>query len=254
MYHFFVSPDQIDGQNIIITGSDVNHIKNVLRMRCGEELLISNGRNADYLCRIWDIGTDTVRAEILSRDVEGRELPAKLYLFQGLPKQEKMELIVQKAVELGVYQIIPVAARRSVVKLDAKKEEAKVKRWNSIAESGAKQSKRSVIPQVTRVMGMEEALRYAGDFDVKLIPYENAHGMAAAKELVEQVRPGMSVGIFIGPEGGFEEKEVEQAMAAGFHPISLGRRILRTETAGMAVLSILMYRLETWDCFSESAE
>ena len=165
-----------------------------------------------------------------------------------------MELIVQKAVELGVYQIIPVAARRSVVKLDAKKEEAKVKRWNSIAESGAKQSKRSVIPQVTRVMGMEEALRYAGDFDVKLIPYENAHGMAAAKELVEQVRPGMSVGIFIGPEGGFEEKEVEQAMAAGFHPISLGRRILRTETAGMAVLSILMYRLETWDCFSESAE
>lgn len=254
MYHFFVSPDQIDGQNIIITGSDVNHIKNVLRMRCGEELLISNGRNADYLCRIWDIGTDTVRAEILSLDGEGRELPAKLYLFQGLPKQEKMELIVQKAVELGVYQIIPVAARRSVVKLDAKKEEAKVKRWNSIAESGAKQSKRSVIPQVTRVMGMEEALRYAGDFDVKLIPYENAHGMAAAKELVEQVRPGMSVGIFIGPEGGFEEKEVEQAMAAGFHPISLGRRILRTETAGMAVLSILMYRLETWDCFSESAE
>lgn len=254
MYHFFVSPDQIDGQNIIITGSDVNHIKNVLRMRCGEELLISNGRNADYLCRIWDIGTDTVRAEILSLDGEGRELPAKLYLFQGLPKQEKMELIVQKAVELGVYQIIPVAARRSVVKLDAKKEEAKIKRWNSIAESGAKQSKRSVIPQVTRVMGMEEALRYAGDFDVKLIPYENAHGMAAAKELVEQVRPGMSVGIFIGPEGGFEEKEVEQAMAAGFHPISLGRRILRTETAGMAVLSILMYRLETWDCFSESAE
>lgn len=254
MYHFFVSPDQIDGQNIIITGPDVNHIKNVLRMRCGEELLISNGRNADYLCRISDIGTDTVRAEILSRDGEGRELPAKLYLFQGLPKQEKMELIVQKAVELGVYQIIPVAARRSVVKLDAKKEEAKVKRWNSIAESGAKQSKRSVIPQVTRVMGMEEALRYAGDFDVKLIPYENAHGMAAAKELVEQVRPGMSVGIFIGPEGGFEEKEVEQAMAAGFHPISLGRRILRTETAGMAVLSILMYRLETWDCFSESAE
>lgn len=254
MYHFFVSSDQIDGQNIIITGSDVNHIKNVLRMRCGEELLISNGRNADYLCRIWDIGTDTVRAEILSLDGEGRELPAKLYLFQGLPKQEKMELIVQKAVELGVYQIIPVAARRSVVKLDAKKEEAKVKRWNSIAESGAKQSKRSVIPQVTRVMGMEEALRYAGDFDVKLIPYENAHGMAAAKELVEQVRPGMSVGIFIGPEGGFEEKEVEQAMAAGFHPISLGRRILRTETAGMAVLSILMYRLETWDCFSESAE
>lgn len=245
MYHFFVSPNHIDGQTIRITGPDVNHIKNVLRMRQGEELLISNGRDTDYYCRILETGTETVVAEILSEDREGRELPARLYLFQGLPKQEKMEWIVQKAAELGAYQIIPVAARRSVVKLDAKKEEAKVKRWNSIAESGAKQSKRSVIPQVTRVMNMEEALKYGADFDIKLIPYENARGMTETKELVEQVRPGMKIGIFIGPEGGFEEKEVELAAAAGFHPISLGKRILRTETAGMAILSILMYQLET---------
>lgn len=156
-----------------------------------------------------------------------------------------MELIIQKAVELGVWQIIPVAARRSVVKLDVKKEEAKIKRWNSIAESGAKQSKRSIIPLVTRVMGVEEALKHAEDLDIKMIPYENVCGMASTKELVEQIKPGMKVGVFIGPEGGFEEKEVELAVAAGFCPVSLGKRILRTETAGIAVLSILMYHLET---------
>lgn len=245
MYHFFVSPGQIDGQRITITGPDVNHIKNVLRMRCGEELLISNGKGVDYGCRISQIGGEMIVAEILSQDREGRELPANLYLFQGLPKQEKMELIIQKAVELGVYQMIPVAARRSVVKLDAKKAEARVKRWNSIAESAAKQSKRSVIPQVTAVMGVEEALKYGKDFHIKMIPYENAHGMAATKELVEQVKPGMNVGVFIGPEGGFEEKEVELAVAAGFRPVSLGKRILRTETAGLTVLSVLMYHLET---------
>lgn len=245
MYHFFVSPGQVEGQNITIIGPDVNHIKNVLRMRCGEELLISNGRGTDYCCRISEIGTDTVVAEVLSQDREGRELPAELYLFQGLPKQEKMELIIQKAVELGVWQIIPVAARRSVVKLDVKKEETKIKRWNSIAESGAKQSKRSIIPLVTRVMGVEEALKHAEDLDIKMIPYENVCGMASTKELVEQIKPGMKVGVFIGPEGGFEEKEVELAVAAGFCPVSLGKRILRTETAGIAVLSILMYHLET---------
>lgn len=244
MYHFFVQPNQIDGQNVTITGPDVNHIKNVLRMRRGEELLISDGQGTDYYCRISEIEAETVVAEAFSEDREGRELAARLYLFQGLPKQEKMEFIIQKAAELGAYQIIPVAARRSVVKLDAKKEEAKIKRWNAIAESGAKQSKRSIIPQVTRVMGVEEALAYGKDFDLKMIPYENARGMAATKELVEQVKPGMKVGIFIGPEGGFEEKEVELAAAAGFYPVSLGRRILRTETAGMVMLSILMYQLE----------
>lgn len=245
MHHFFVTQNQIDQQRITITGSDVNHIKNVLRMKCGEELLVSNGQGTDYHCRISEIRFEAVIAEILKTDQEGKELPAQLYLFQGLPKQEKMDWIIQKAVELGAYEIIPVEMARSVVRLDSKKEEAKRKRWNSIAESGAKQSKRSIIPQVSHVMNMKEALEYGDRLDIKLILYENARGMEMTREMVEQVRPGMKVGIFVGPEGGFEVKEVEQAVASGVCPVSLGKRILRTETAGMAILSILMYHLET---------
>lgn len=244
MYHFFVEEHQIGAGEIVITGSDVNHIRNVLRMKTGEEVLISNGVDRDYRCRLREIETDQVTAEILSVDEEGTELPARLYLFQGLPKSDKMELIIQKAVELGVYQVIPVAAKRSVVKLDAKKEESRVRRWNTIAESAAKQSGRIIVPEVTGVMTVAEALSYAADFDVKLMPYENQRGMAATKEAVNRIEPGMQVGIFIGPEGGFEESEVQEAGRTGFLPVTLGRRILRTETAGLAALSILMYHLE----------
>ncbi len=259
MYHFFVSQEQIHQKpadsfgeeigregmgSITITGSDVNHIKNVLRMKPGEKVLISNGVDKDYHCRLAEIGAEEVIAEILSVDEEGTELPARLYLFQGLPKQDKLELIIQKAVELGVYQVIPVSMHRCVVKLDAKKAEAKVKRWNGIAESAAKQSKRMMIPEVTDVMTVKEALAYAAEFDLKLLPYENARGMAATRECVEKVKPGMNIAVFIGPEGGFEDSEVELAKAAGFEAVSLGRRILRTETAGLTTLSILMYQIE----------
>ena len=245
MYHFFVTQDQIGPETITITGPDVNHMKNVLRMKPGEEILISNGVDKDYRCQVETLDSDAVTARILSVDEEGTELPGKIYLFQGLPKQEKMELIVQKAVELGVYQVIPAAMKRSVVKLDARKEETKIRRWNTIAESAAKQSKRIVIPEVTGVMSVKEALAYAADFDLKLLPYENARGMAATKEQVEAVRPGMDIAVFNGPEGGFEETEVEEARATGFYPVSLGKRILRTETAGLTMLSILMYQMET---------
>lgn len=245
MYHFFAPEEQIGPSKVTITGPDVNHIRNVLRMKPGEEILVSSGQGRDFHCRITEIGSEAVEVEILSVDEEGCELPARLYLFQGLPKQEKMELIIQKAVELGAYQVIPVATRRSVVKLDEKKAAAKVSRWNSIAESAAKQSKRSLIPEVTRVMTVKEALDYGKSLDVKMIPYENAKGMAATKAVVKQIRPGMEAGIFIGPEGGFEETEVQAAKDAGFEPVSLGKRILRTETAGLAALSIIMYHLET---------
>lgn len=155
-----------------------------------------------------------------------------------------MELIIQKAVELGAYEIIPVATRRAVVKLDAKKEESKRKRWNSISTSAAKQSKRSVIPMVTKVMSFKEAVIYANELDIKLIPYELASGMQKTKDVIGNIQKGQSIGIFIGPEGGFDEAEVEAAREAGAVPITLGKRILRTETAGMTVLSILMFTLE----------
>ena len=158
MYHFFVNQEQIGQDTVTVTGPDVNHIKNVLRMKPGEEVLISNGVDKDYVCRLQTITSDAVTAEIVTVTEGGTELPAKFYLFQGLPKSDKMEFLIQKAVELGVYQVIPVETRRTVVKLDAKKVEAKVRRWNAVSESAAKQSKRLIIPEVTGVMTFQEAL------------------------------------------------------------------------------------------------
>jgi len=244
MYHFFVKEEQITEENIIITGSDVNHIKNVLRMKQGEQILISNGIDKDYLCSLETIDQEEVKAKILSVDEEGTELPAKIYLFQGLPKSDKMELIIQKAVELGVYEIIPVAMKNSIVKLDAKKAESKVVRWQQIAESAAKQSKRIIIPKVNRVMTWKEALVYANDFEYNLIPYENARGMAGTKEIIASLKPGTSIGVFIGPEGGFDEAEISSALNNGMQTITLGKRILRTETAGLTTLSVVMFQLE----------
>lgn len=172
------------------------------------------------------------------------ELSSRLILYQGLPKGDKMELIVQKAVELGVSRIVPVSLKRCVVKLDAKKAEAKRRRWQAVAESAAKQSGRSVIPQVDPVMTLEEALRDAKALDFRLIPYECARGMEEARSVLGKIQKGRSTGVFIGPEGGFEKSEVEAAVEAGAHPISLGRRILRTETAGICILSVLMFHLE----------
>jgi 16S rRNA (uracil1498-N3)-methyltransferase len=246
MYQFFVDPSQIQGKKITITGSDVNHIRNVLRMKIGDEIAVSNGADGrEYRCGIAAFSEDEVLCELRFIKEDGVELASKIYLFQGLPKADKMELIVQKAVELGVHEVIPVAAKRCVVKLDAKKAAAKVGRWQGIAEAAAKQSKRAMIPQVHDVMTMREAVAYAGDMDVKLIPYELADDMEHTRQLIESVQPGQKVAVFIGPEGGFEESEIQEAQTAGTLPVTLGRRILRTETAGLVVLSWLMYRLET---------
>ena len=237
---------QIQDKKIIITGSDVNHIKNVLRMKIGEEIAISNGvDNREYRCQIEEYTEQAVICTLRFVKEDGVELPAKIYLFQGLPKADKMELIIQKAVELGVYEVIPVATKRCVVKLDEKKAAAKVSRWQGIAEAAAKQSKRGVIPAVHDVMSMRDAVAYAHDMDVRIIPYELAEDMRHTKEVIESVRADESVAVFIGPEGGFEENEIQEALVAGIEPVTLGRRILRTETAGLTVLSWLMYHLES---------
>ena len=244
MQRFFVTPDQVGEDKIRIQGSDVNHMKNVLRMRPGEEVMVSDGNNRQYRCRVEDYPDGEAVLAILEAGLVDTELPSRIYLFQGLPKQEKMELIVQKAVELGVCQVIPVQTRRCVVKLDAKKAAKKVQRWQQIAESAAKQAGRGYIPVVSEVMTFQEALAFSEALDIRLIPYELADGMEGTRKILDGIRPGQSVGIFIGPEGGFEKEEVGRAVEAGALPITLGKRILRTETAGIAVLSILMYRLE----------
>lgn len=246
MQRFFVEPHQIDEEahQIHITGSDVNHISNVLRMKTGEELWISDGSKYEYRCTIESFEPDEVLLHIVYSQEPEYELPCRIYLFQGLPKADKMELIIQKAVELGAYEIIPVETKRCVVKLDGRKSAKKTARWQQIAESAAKQSKRMLIPNVHEVLTFREALKYAESMDVRLVPYELARGMQETKELLAGIEPGQSVGIFIGPEGGFEEKEIEAAIEGGAKPITLGRRILRTETAGLAILSVLMFQLE----------
>ena len=247
MYQFFVEPSQIniDDKSVIIIGSDVNHIKNVLRMKQGEEISVSNGLDGkEYRCGIVALEPGRILCELRFVKEDGVELPAKVYLFQGLPKADKMELIIQKAVELGVYNIIPVATKRCVVKLDEKKAAGKIARWQGIAEAAAKQSKRAVIPQVTEVHSFAQAVKLASDMDVRLIPYELAEGMEKTREIIGGLKPGQSIAVFIGPEGGFEEAEIQEACKNGIEPVTLGKRILRTETVGMTVLSWIVYQLE----------
>lgn len=247
MYQFFVEPSQINVPDkcVVIRGGDVNHIRNVLRMKPGEELNVSNGTDGkEYRCAITAFEEDRVLCELRFVKEDKVELPARVYLFQALPKADKMEWIIQKAVELGVYRIIPVAARRCVVKLDEKKAATKIARWQTIAEAAAKQSKRGVIPEISGVMSFAQAVELAEDMDVKLIPYELAEGMGKTREMIDSLGAGQDIAVFIGPEGGFETSEVESAVERGMIPITLGKRILRTETAGMTVLSWIMYRLE----------
>lgn len=245
MQHFFADRSWVQGDKIRLEGSDVNHMKNVLRMKEGEEVQVSDGTGNAYLCQIEGYEGNQAVLKIREKTEKDTELPSKIWLFQGLPKGDKMELIIQKAVELGAYAVVPVETRRCVVKLDAKKAQKKVSRWQQISESAAKQSKRMLIPEVKNVMNWKEALAFAKGLDVVLIPYELAQGMKETREILAAIQPGQSVGIFIGPEGGFEEEEVRDAMEAGGKPVTLGKRILRTETAGMTMLSILMYTLES---------
>lgn len=245
MYQFFVEDTQVGASAVTIEGSDVNHIKNVLRMRRGEKVRISTASGQNYFGEIAELSDELVLVDILEACADDTELSNKIYLFQGLPKSDKMEWIIQKAVELGAYEIIPVAMKNCVVKLDAKKAASKAARWQEIAKSAAKQSKRSLIPEVLQPMDYREALKKAEELDVVLLPYENERGMAATREAIAQIKPGQSIGIFIGPEGGFADAEIAAAKEKQMQVISLGKRILRTETAGLAALSILMYHLET---------
>lgn len=245
MYQFFVEPNQIQGNEITILGKDVNHIKNVLRMKPGEELAISNGADGkEYRCGIVALEEECIICQLRFIKEEGVELPSQVTLYQGLPKADKMEWIVQKMVELGVYQIVPVTTKRCVVKLDEKKAGNKIARWQTIAEAAAKQSKRKIIPKVTPVVSFRDAIRNVASMQVKIIPYELAEGMERTRTIISNIQQGQQIALFIGPEGGFEEEEIAFALEAGIEPVTLGKRILRTETAGLTVMSWIMYQLE----------
>ena len=244
MYHFFTDEKNILNDRILITGSDVNHIKNVLRMKPGERIVVSDAKGASYCCEIEELCADHVTAAILEGQLGSTELPVRLVLFQGLPKSDKMELIIQKSVELGAYRIVPVEMNRSVVKLDDKKKMSKTARWNAISESAAKQSGRSIIPEVSVPLSFTQAVGEAQDCDILLVPYELSEDVSALRDRLGEMKRGMTVGIFIGPEGGYEPEEIESLIKAGGCTVSLGKRILRTETAGIAALSICMFGAE----------
>lgn len=243
MFNFFAKEENRQGDTFHLTGADCNHIKNVLRMKKGDTFLVScEGKS--HLCSLTECEQDFAIAEIIEENFQNTELPVKIYLFQGLPKGDKMELIIQKAVELGVHKIIPVEMNRCVVKLDGKKKASKTARWQAIAESAAKQSKRTLVPEIEIPVSYTEAIKKAADLDLFLVPYESKRGMEDTKDAISLMKKGSSVGILIGPEGGFEETEVEKAFSAGGKVISLGSRILRTETAAITAVGMCMLHIE----------
>ena len=245
MYRFYVSADQLAEKEVFISGGDVNHIKNVLRLEVGDWIVACDGNGTDYVSRIQSICSDEVVASIEKVQPTGTDLPVRITLFQGMPKKDKLELIIQKAVELGACEIVPVMTKRTVVKLsEEKKINKRLERWQSIAYAAAKQCDRGIIPTVHKPVSYEEALAMADQLDYNVIPYELQTGMEEARKIVDQACKQRSLGIFIGPEGGFEPEEVERAMTRNIHPMTLGKRILRTETAGMALLSILMFQMQ----------
>ena len=249
MTQIFADLSALQDGMIAIGGEDYNHIKNVLRMHPGEKLTVrgTDQSSDEYIFEIVSFSDGLVNCRQLSVKQSETELPARVILFQGLPKSDKMDFIVQKTVEMGVTEIVPVEMHRSIVKLAGDKRRKRVARWQTIAEAAAKQSKRAVIPQVREIMAFREALQYASSCaDHVLVPYEAMADTAGngTRALLESLEPGRTVAVFVGPEGGFEGTEIEEALESGAKTVSLGRRILRTETAALAFLAFLIYRFE----------
>ena len=245
MHRFFVSESAVQGDTVTVTGSDVNHIRNVLRMKKGDRAEIVSDAVKLYECEIVSESADEVVLRILEEKRETQELPVRITLYQGLPKGDKLEFVIQKAVELGASEIVPVEMERSVARIEEKREEKKNARYREIAKSAAKQSGRLVIPEVGRAVSFREALRKAqSESDLLIVPYECESDDDASFTVLQSVKRSHDPALFIGPEGGFSLREIEELRKAGAHTVTLGRRILRTETAGLAALAMLVYLLE----------
>ena len=243
MFNFFAEEKNKTSDGYYIDGKDYNHIKNVLRMREGDALLVSFEGKSD-LCEICSFDEDRVVLKLISANYICTELPIEITLFQGLPKSDKFELIIQKTVELGVKEIYPVEMKNCVMKLDDKKKEGKVARWQSISEAAAKQSKRNIVPKINNVINLKSIVEISKDLDMLLVPYENENGMKSTAKVLKEIKSGMRIGIIIGPEGGFDNKEIDFLVNGGAVAVSLGKRILRTETAAITSVGMIMLRAE----------
>ena len=243
MDRFFVKKEDInlDENLCFIKGEDVKHISRVLRYKIGQKLEVCDNENNEYICEINDIDKNEVTLSIIEKIEINRESKLKIRVYQGLPKGSKMEIILQKLTEIGVYEVIPVITDRSVSKIDDKKEDKKLDRWERIIYEAAKQSKRGIIPKISNILTFEEALEHMKSNDMNIVPYE--------KENTKSIKQGIkgvninSIGIFIGPEGGFEEEEIQSIENNGGVSVTLGPRILRTETASLVASSIVLYEL-----------
>ncbi len=238
MYRFFCDTD---GETVRVTGEDAHHIANVLRMEKGETVIACCGDGLDYICEITDISKDTVIAEVKTKEPSKGESNIKITLFQGLPKGEKFDTVIQKSVELGVYEIVPLMLKRCVVKIDEKKKTAKTQRWNKIALSAAKQCGRGIVPEVTSPAGLKEAVETMKNFDLVIIAYEDEKEITL-KNVLSSCGDVSNIAVVIGPEGGIEKEELQYiSETANGKSVTLGERILRTETAPISLISMIMY-------------
>lgn len=246
MPKFFIEANQMQENKITLFGEDVKHIANVLRKQIGDQINICNITTSEnFLCQIKEINKEQIKCDIVKKLLSESEPNTEITIFQGLPKAEKMEIIIQKCTELGVKYFIPVQMERCVAKLDSKSEEKKIERWNKIAETAAKQSGRDFIPKVENSINLQKLLNLIQKYDIVLLAYENEEKNTLKNVLKTlENKKNLKIGIIIGPEGGIDYKEVQKLVEAGAKTITLGKRILRTETVGLAMASIIMYELE----------
>ena len=248
MPKFFVAENQINNNKITIIGNDVSHIKNVLRQKSGDKITICDiSKEQDYLCEIDKIEEKSIDCNIIEKLENNTESNVKVTIFQGLPKADKMELVIQKSVELGVYDITPLQMKRCVVKLNEKDKAKKIQRWQKISEVAAKQCGRNIIPKINNIVNVKEVCNLCNEYDIVLIAYENEKENTLKKELKNLKKldkEEIKVAVIIGPEGGIAPEEIEMFEENGAKIITLGNRILRTETVALSVLSIIMYELE----------
>lgn len=243
MFNFFADENNRINNTFVISGKDFNHVKNVLRMEIGEKCFVSS-KGQSHLCAVKEFLPESVVMEILEENCNDTTLPINIILFQGLPKGDKMELIIQKTVELGVSEIVPTEMKNCVVKIEEKKKQSKRSRWQLISEAAAKQSKCNFVPEVSEITTFSEVLKRVNEIDLFLVPYENEEGILSTKKALGEIKEGISVGILIGPEGGFSSEEIEKLKNTGAKTISLGKRILRTETAAITAVSMCMLYTE----------
>ena len=242
MHKFFVGATSIRDNEICITGDDVKHISGVLRLRKGELIQVCDGNSTEYICSISSIEKKQVLCHIEKSFESMSEPPVSITLYQGLPKSQKMDLIIQKCTEIGVCRIVPIKTSRVVVKAEEKDLGSKLERWRRIAEEASKQSNRGRIPEIGSLIDFETALQEAGGLDLAVMPYELEKAVGLRHALAPRKRV-MTAAILIGPEGGFEEEEVNEAISRGITPITLGPRIFRTETAGFVSAACILYEI-----------